>query len=151
MASGMASSRSLGRTLGAALWRWGRRLLLCAGIGLVLVGLALWALLFNLDGPLVKRRVQALLRANVGFDIDYGATHVRLLSGLQMDDVVVRASPAPDATSLELVRASTVAASWTPRSLLGRGPWLTRLALRGVELTLTMEEGGADPVGTAAE
>ena len=114
-------------------------------VGLAVAAAGLGGLLWGLDKPWVKRRVQALVRANVGLDIDYGTTRVRLLSGLRLDEVSLRAPARPGTTYLESARASTLEAAWTMYSLLTTRPHLTGLTVRGVELTLAMDAGEAAP------
>src|SRR4051794_33220571 len=89
------------------LWRWGRRALAGITVALLSIVLAMGGLLWGLDGPWVKPRLRALVRAQAGIDVDYGATQVHLLSGLRINDLVVRA-PAPTAAP-DLARVRTLA------------------------------------------
>lgn len=120
--------------------------------GLALVGAGLLGLAWSLDTPWAKRRVQAIVRKNTGFEIDYAATHLRLLSGLRIDEVVVRGSSAPGAVYLAGVRIAALEARWTVRSLLRPGPRLTAVALRGVELNFLRDGRPAppEPAGAAS-
>ena len=129
--------------------RWGRRALLGLALLLAAIGVVTWGLLRSLDKPGVKRRVQALVRQQTGFELDYGATRLRLLSGLRIEAVVVR-TPVGGGAAQELVRVGTLEASWSLRSLLGPGAKLRSLALRDVELTLAPAPGVAPPAGAAA-
>lgn len=124
--------------------RWLRRLLIGLGLGLVLLGIMTGVLLWSLDAPWIKWRVQAMVRELAGADIDYRATRVRLLSGLHVDDLVVLAPPRFRPAGPELLRASAVEVSWSLRSLFGAGPKLNDLILRGAEVTVVRDENGAN-------
>lgn len=130
--------------------RWGRRALLGLMLTLAAAGVMLGGLFRSLDEPVVKRRVQALVRQHTGFELDYGATRLRLLSGLRVETVVVRTPVGGGAAARELVRVGTLEAGWSVSSLLGPGAKLSSLALRDVELTLVQGPGPVPPAGGAA-
>lgn len=104
----------------------------------------------SLDEPVVKRRVQALVQKYTGFALDYGATRLRLLSGLRIEAVVVRTPAGGGAAARELVRVGTLEAGWSVPSLLGPGAKLSSLALRDVELTLFPQPEPPPPASGAA-
>lgn len=129
--------------------RWGRRIMLGLALTLAAVGVMLWGLFRSLDEPVVKRRLQALVRLHTGFDLDYGGTRLRLLSGLRVEAVVVRTPAGDGAAARELVRVGTLEAGWSVRSLLSPGAKLSSLALRDVELTLVQGPEPVPPAGGA--
>ena len=67
-------------------YRWRRRglsALAWAGALVALLATVVLVLLQSLDQPRLKRRIQALVRASAGVDIDYRTARVDLLSGLE--------------------------------------------------------------------
>ena len=129
--------------------RWGRRIMLGLALTLAAVGVMLLGLFRSLDEPVVKRRLQALVRRHTGFDLDYGGTRLRLLSGLRVEAVVVRTPAGGSAAARELVRVGTLEAGWSVHSLLSPGAKLSSLALRDVELTLVQGPEPVPPAGGA--
>ncbi|HUS64659.1 MAG TPA: hypothetical protein VMZ28_08970 [Kofleriaceae bacterium] len=116
--------------------------------GLALLGLAVvtvaaaTVILRGLDRPWVKRRIQAAARARSGLDIDYRATHARLLSGLRIDGLVVRSPEVFRGLAPELARVGTLEVRWTRSSVFGSGPALTAVSLDGVDVTLVRDLDG---------
>jgi hypothetical protein len=126
-----------------AWWRWGARTL--AGlVGLVVIALVgAWVALHSLDRPWMKGRVQRLAITLAGVEIDYRAARVDLLSGAEIEGLVVR-SPAEVARfAPDLVRVGRVDARFSLASIvLGRGPTVQRLAVSDVALTVVIDEHG---------
>jgi len=108
---------------------------LVAAVALVLLG--------SLDRPGLKRRVQALVRASAGVDIDYRTARVDVLSGLEIDELVVRSPGEVRTFAPDLIRIGTVHARWSlPSLLLRRGPVVRRLTLSDVTLTVVVDQDG---------
>jgi translocation and assembly module TamB len=126
--------------------RWRRWMLtpLAWGIGLlafVVVGVQL--LLHSLDQPWLKHRVQVLCRTSGGVEIDYRTARIDLLSGAEIEDLVVQSPAEVRRFAPELVRVGRVDASWSLGSLLrGRGPVVDRVAVFDVTLTAVVDEQG---------
>src|SRR5579863_4155694 len=76
-----------------AWWVWGARALGGLVGSLVVAAIAVWIALHSLDRPWMKSRVQRLARTLAGLDVDYRAARVDLLSGAEVEGLVVR-SPA---------------------------------------------------------
>ena len=105
------------------------------------LSIALALALHHLEAPWTKRRLQALVFAESGADVDYGTLRVALFSGAELDDLVVR-SPAPfRGIAPELVRVRRVTASWSLKSLLGSAR-VDRVAISGVTATVVVDEHG---------
>jgi translocation and assembly module TamB len=126
---------------GRTAW-WMRRVL--AGLALVaVVAVAVVVLAAgSLDRPWLKGRVQALVRASGGVDVDYRALRFRWLSGLEVDDLVVRSPPELRALAPDLLRAGRLEARWSLSSLLRRGPGIERLAVSDVAVAVVVDELG---------
>jgi len=73
--------------------RWVRRSLTYLALLVALVAVFLVVALDSLDQPWLKRRVQAIARASAGVEIDYRAVRIGVLSGAEVDGLVVQ-SPA---------------------------------------------------------
>src|SRR6185369_16044960 len=101
-----------------------------------------------LDRPWVKRHVQALAHERTGLDIDYGATHVGLFSGLRIERLVVKTPPALRERAPELVVADGVEVPWTARSLLFGTPRFGALRVEALALTLVRDAAGRTSLTT---
>lgn len=134
--SDAARRRELGR-------RWVLRSLACVGGAIACGAIAALVLVHSLDQPWLKRRLQGLVRASVGADLDYRSARVDLLSGLEIDGLVVH-SPAPvRAFAPELVQVGRLSARWSLGAILqGRGPTIRRLAVSDVTVTVVVDERG---------
>jgi translocation and assembly module TamB len=118
---------------------WAPRVL-AAIVALALAVLAIAAL--DLNRPWVKRYVQGYVRSSWGLDVDYRSARLRPLSGVEVDDLVVRSAPGLRELAPDLVRAGHVAARWSPSSLLGHGPGLERITVSDVALAVVFDEHG---------
>jgi translocation and assembly module TamB len=127
---------------GARSKRWARRLL--AGLLALLVGamLASLGVARELDQPWLKRRIQALARTSGGVDIDFATVRLRWLSGLTIEDLVVRSPAAVSAFAPELVRVGRIDARWSLGSLFGGGPRVKELDVSDVTLSVVVDEHG---------
>ncbi len=104
--------------------------------------LAVYVVLHSLDAPWLKRRVQTLARA-AGVEVDYGAVRVGLLTGAEIDGLVVQSPAEIRAFAPELVRVGRVRAEWSLRSLFKHeGPPLRRLSVSDVTVTVVVDEHG---------
>jgi hypothetical protein len=107
--------------------------------------MAVLAVLFvvgSADRPWVKRRVQALARAASGIELDYASARIGLLSGADVDDLVVRTPEGMRAVVPDFLRVRHVSARWSWRSLFGRGPQVESLAISDVTITVVADESG---------
>jgi len=108
----------------------------------VLAVLVVLVVLHSLDRPWLKRRVQALARAS-GVEVDYGAVRVGLLSGAEIDGLVVQSPAELRSLAPDLVRVGRVEARWSLGALLGHGgPALRRLSVSDIALTVVVDEHG---------
>ena len=127
-------------------YRWRRRglsALAWAGALVALLATVVLVLLQSLDQPRLKRRIQALVRASAGVDIDYRTARVDLLSGLEIDELVVLSPGEFRVWAPDLVRIGTVQARWSLRSLLpGRGPVVRRVTVSDLTLTVVVDQNG---------
>ncbi|MGA2448628.1 MAG: hypothetical protein ABTD50_08130 [Polyangiaceae bacterium] len=107
------------------------------------VALILQVLLHSLDHPWIKARILSLAHASLGVDIDYRAARVDLLSGAEIEGLVVR-SPGPvRAFAPDILRVGRVAARWSLLSLLrGRTPVVGRVAISNIVVTAVVDEEG---------
>ncbi len=122
--------------------RW-LRLLLIGVAGLVAIALgALLLVLHSLDRPWLKRRLQTAVRTAAGVDIDYGAVSLGLLSGIELNGVVVRSPDALRTFAPDLVRIGRLDARWSLGSLLGHGAIVRRLTVSDMALTVVVDEHG---------
>jgi translocation and assembly module TamB len=125
-------------------WRqWVRRTVATA-VGLVaLVAAALLVLLHSLDQPWLKGRLLRLARTALGAEIDYHTARIELLSGAEIEGLVVQSPAEFRPFAPDLVRVGRVGAQWSLTSLLlGRGPLLRRVAVSDVTLTVVVDEHG---------
>ena len=74
-------------------WRWVRRFLALLGGLFAFVAAAFFVFAHSLDQTWLKRRLQGLVRTSVGVEIEYRAARTELLSGIEIEGLVVR-SPA---------------------------------------------------------
>ncbi len=126
--------------------RWRRWALLsfaCLVGLLAVVAVAVPVLLHSLDRPWFKRRLQGIARTSVGVEIDYCAARIELLSGAEIDGLVVQSPTEVRQFAPDLVRVGRVEARWSLRSLLlGRSPIIGRVAVSDVTLTVVVDEYG---------
>ncbi len=125
-------------------WRvWGARAL--AGlVGLFAVAaVAAWVALHSLDRPWMKDRVRRLARTIAGVEIDYRAARVDLLSGAEIEGLVVRSPAELQRFAPDLVRVGRVDARFSLASIVrGRRPMVQRLVVSDVALTVVIDEQG---------
>jgi hypothetical protein len=125
--------------------RPGRRLwpFLASLAGLIAcIALAAIAVHHVLEPPWIKRHLQSYARSSAGMDIDYRALRVHPLSGVEIEGLVVQSPAEVRSLVPDLARVRIVKASWSPRSLMGRGPVIQRLAVSGVALTVVVDDRG---------
>jgi translocation and assembly module TamB len=96
----------------------------------------------SLDRPWVKRRVQALVLETGRVEIDYGAVRFDGLSGVQIDDVVVRSPPDLRAFAAELVRVGRLRVRGSPFAFFGKGPAIREVDVEHVKLMVVVDENG---------
>lgn len=96
----------------------------------------------HLEAPWIKRRIQALVFAESGADVDYRALRVAVFSGAELDDLVVRSPASFRGIAPELARVRRVTASWSLASLAGSAARVQRVAISGVTVTLVADEHG---------
>ncbi len=125
--------------------RWLRRVLrtlaAAASLAVVLLGVV-GLLLGHLDHPLVKRRVQAIVRSTAGLEVDYASTRVRPLSGIQVDGLVLWSPAEFRSVAPNLLRIGRLEATWSVAALLRDGARLQRVAAEGVELAIAQDARG---------
>jgi len=125
--------------------RWPRRIGIALGaatIAAVLVVSALVWLLRHLESPSVKPRLQALVSSAAGIELDYASARVELGSGLRIEGLEVRNPAALRAHAPLLARIESIDLSWQPRQLLGVAPRAERVLMRGVVLSIVLDESG---------
>jgi hypothetical protein len=119
--------------------RWAS--IICGGVlgsFALLAATAVFALHALSSAP-IKRRLRAAAR-DAGVDLDYAGARVDLLSGLEIDRLVVRSPPAMQTFAPALVRVGRVRARWSLRALLaGR---IERVELTEVTLSGVVDEHG---------
>jgi translocation and assembly module TamB len=128
--------------------RWLRRAGQAVALVVVVIVAALVVVVRSLDQPWLKRRLQAMAHAKTGLDVDWTATHVRLFSGVRIDELVVRTPPALRGEAPELVRIGGLDVAWTARSLVSGTPRLTALTAESLALTLVRDEAGRTSLST---
>lgn len=109
---------------------------------MVLLFVSVLAILENLDRPLVKRRIQAFVRSTAGVEVDYRAIRLRLLHGIDVDDVVVRSPPQFRSIAPDLVRVGHFEARWSTSLFEAAGRRVERVAVTNVDLTVAVDEHG---------
>src|SRR5208283_6205083 len=101
---------------------------------------AVVVLLHCVDQPWLKRRIQRLAIASAGVEVDYDTARIDLLSGIEIDGLVVRSPAEVRPFASELVRVGRVDARWSAMSLLrGRAPLIRRVAVSDVTLTVVVD------------
>jgi hypothetical protein len=99
--------------------------------------------LHSLDQPWMKSRVRRLARTLAGVEIDYRAARVDLLSGAEVEGLVVRSPAELQRFAPDLVRVARVDARFSLASIVrGRGPMVQRLVVSDVALTVVVDEQG---------
>jgi translocation and assembly module TamB len=129
--------------------RWGRWKLwvvrsLASLAGLVaLAAFAVLVLLHSLERPWVKHPLQRLVRATTGVEIDFRVARIALLSGAQIQGLVVQSPTEVRPFAPDLVRVGLLEARWSLRSALLRGgPILARVVVSDVTVTVVVDENG---------
>ncbi len=134
-------------------WRKGVRRAAVALLALaVAVVLLATALLHSLDHPSIKRRIVAAVYDAAGLDVDYQSVRVSLLSGLEVDAVVVRSPSSLRDVAPDLAHIGRIEVGWSVASLRGKGPPLERVAVKDVVLAVVVDEHGRtsfDAIGPA--
>lgn len=123
--------------------RWLVRGLVLLGALVVVLALALWALLENLNHPAVKQRLLALVKDQAGLEVDYTGLEVSLLDGVRAEELRVLSPPrfAEQADTFVRVRGLHAdAALW--RFAFG-GRRLQGVDLERVEVTVVRDASGA--------
>jgi hypothetical protein len=128
-------------------WLVRAALVVVAAVAVVAAGAAV--VLHQLDAPWLKGRIVAAVRSASGVELDYRTLRLRLLSGLVLEDLVVRTPPALRELEPDLVRVARIEVAWSPGSLLGRGPRLARVAVDGVAVALVTDEHGRSSLDLA--
>ncbi len=119
--------------------RWTSRVVAAA----VLLGLLTLSLgVHSLDQPWVKRHVLSLVRSTTGIDLDYRSVRVGLLSFVDIDDILVRSPARVRGVAPELARIGHVEARWSLGSIFHEGPYISRVTVSGVALTVVIDEHG---------
>jgi translocation and assembly module TamB len=96
----------------------------------------------NLERPFVKERIQRLVRSKAGVDIDYRATRFGLLSGIEIEDLVVRSPLALRGVAPDLARIGRFEAAWTSALFTGPGWKIDGVTLSDVALTVAIDADG---------
>ncbi len=111
-------------------------LFVCAAVGAFVV-------LHSLNRPWLKRRLQAIARTSAGVDIDYEVVRIGLLSGAEIDGLVVQSPTELRRFAPALVRVGRLEARWSLGSLLGRSrPPIERMSVADVAWTVVVDEHG---------
>lgn len=122
---------------------WWARVL---GAGLGVAGLlagAAWLVVGHVNHPWVKRRIQALVLAKAGVELDYEAVSVRLLAGLDVEGLVAH-SPSPFRPVLpDIARIGKLRVRWSPGALLGKGRLVSAIEVDGVAIAVGVDEHGS--------
>ncbi len=134
--SGGARERSAGPR------RWVLRTLLGLAGFAWLVVIALLILVHQLDRPWIKRHVQTIARDSAGVDVDYRSVRIALFSGVVVEGLVVHSPAEMRDLAPDLIAVDRVEARWSTGSLFGHGPAIEQIALRGVALTVVVDERG---------
>jgi hypothetical protein len=98
--------------------------------------------LHELDAPWLKRRIVGAIRAASGLEVDYRAARVRPLSGVTLEELVVRTPPALRDLEPTFLRIGRVEVAWSPAALLGHGSRFDRVSLVDAAVTLVTDEHG---------
>src|SRR5579863_8664548 len=134
------------RAEGRRATRWRRRVLLSiAGLAtfVVVALVAAFVVLRSLDASWLKRCVQQAALKSAGVEIDYGSARIDVLSGARLVGLVVRSPRSVRSFAPDLLRVDRVEACWSFASfLLGRVPLVQQITVRGVALTLVVDEDG---------
>jgi translocation and assembly module TamB len=111
--------------------------------GLLLAVIATALVLLNgLERPWLKRRVQALVLATSGVEIDYGAVHIDGFSGLHVDEILVRSPVEMRGVAPEMLRIGRLRAAWSPTLLIGKKPSIREVSATRIALTIVVDENG---------
>ena len=119
-----------------------RTLALMAGL-IGFAAIALCVLVRSLNQPWLKNRLLGLARTSAGLEIDYRSARVDLLSGVQIEGLVVRSPLEVRPFASELSRVGRVDVRWSVASLLrGGGPVIRRISVSNAVLTAVVDEHG---------
>jgi translocation and assembly module TamB len=100
-------------------------------------------LLQSLERPSLKGRIQALVRGSTGLEIDYRAARAGWFSGARIDGLVVHSPRDLRPFAPDLVVVGCIEARWSLRALLvGGGPFISRVAVSDVTVTIVVDEQG---------
>lgn len=123
--------------------RWVLRGLACLAALVTCLAVTGLVVLDSVDRPWLKGRLQRLVRASAGVDIDYGSVRFAGLSGIEVAGLAVRSPAEVRSFAPDLVRIDRVDVRWSLRELLfGRGPLARRVKVSGVTLTVVVDENG---------
>jgi translocation and assembly module TamB len=125
--------------------RWRRRALIGTGTLLVLFGAVFGAVAFLLAGlarPMVKSRVQAVLRDSAGIELDYAEGEGSLFSGVHLRDVRVATPKALRGVSPDVLRVESIDVRWALSRLASGAPQVDEIAIHGVDVTVVIDEHG---------
>lgn len=125
--------------------RWLRILLWTLAIVLLLVvltiGFLFWALA-NLDHPWFSGWIKSTIGDATGMSVDYTELSIAPFSGVEAADLVVH-TPDPYAQHApDLVRLDGLDVEWDLLDLISGTPEIERVALRGLTLTIVIDETG---------
>jgi hypothetical protein len=110
---------------------------------IALIAVAGTVFLRSLDRPWIKSRIQRLVRAASGLEIDYRAARIEWLVGAEIEGLVVLSPAEVRPFAPELLRVGCARVRWSLRSLLrGGGPPLESASLSDVTLTAVVDENG---------
>jgi len=113
--------------------RWARRIAGAIGIAVALAFVGTLLLLGRLETPFVKRRLQALLRDNVGVEVDWTTASVTPWGGARVTGLTVRA-PAPDDAGPPLFAIAETRLEATLDALMRAPRRIHALVVRGVRV-----------------
>lgn len=127
-------------------WRsasWAFRALAVLLGAIVLFGLAMQLLLSRcLDQAWLKHRLVQVVRSSLGVEMDYRLARVDLLSGVDVDGLVIATPTAFRPYAEELLRVAHVQARWSLVELVRGRPAVGQVVVSDVASTLVVDEQG---------
>ncbi|RKH64042.1 AsmA family protein [Corallococcus aberystwythensis] len=108
----------------------------------VLLLVAVVTALHHLDHPWLKPRILSEVEAATSIRLDYRTARIDVLSGLRLEDLVVRTPPPFQAIAPELLRVGTLEASWSPGALLNGPVRVERVVVRDATVVLVADDQG---------
>lgn len=123
-------------------WRWARRAALGALAALAIFFVSAGLVLRHLEAPWLKRRVQSLVLASTGLELDYASARVRPLSGLEVLNLSVSSPAEFREIAHRLVYVGRLEVGWSLASLFGSGAKLERVTVDDVTVTIVEDENG---------